>query len=129
MKLRLLHRLKKLRSNAKFYIRWAIINRIKGRFIIRRVDKLLRRGQKNLDTGIARAEWFSDWIGGGLQKWAHEHQRSELWNEHAADLVDRARELKIKLHGEPPKEKAEPGLIFRGIVERKDLDKKKTEKD
>ncbi len=90
----------KLRTNLRHWWCWAAWNPIRGRAAVAVGALLMRVGLALLSAGVTAALWFDLWIEGGLRKWAHQHRRSERWNDRAAEVVERARELSTSLKGE-----------------------------
>lgn len=104
----------------EYWIRDLILNRVTGPLTIRQIDRHLSRGLKELEAGFALAEHLDidmlPALAGRL--WRYGLRGHELLDRTDVSL-ERARELKAKLHGEPRQKKAKRGKALEGIVERK----------
>ena len=100
-------------------------DRAKGPLTICRINRHLARGIKELEAGFALAERFNANMLPALvgRLWRYGLRGQEL-SERASEALDRARELKIKLHGKLRQKRAKRGEALAGVRERK-TDKKK----
>ena len=104
----------------KDFVRDLVLDRLRGPLTIRRIDRHLARGSRELEAGLALAEHFNTYMHPALagRLWRYTSSGREL-SDRAGKALDRAERLKIKLHGKSRQSKAERGRALSGVVKRK----------
>ncbi len=99
-----------------------VLDRLTGPLTIRRINRHLARGSRELEAGLALAEHFDiDMLPALGRLWRYGLRGHELLDR-ADEALDRAKVLKIKLHGKPHQRRAKRGDALAGVVERKKSD-------
>ncbi len=103
-----------------YWVRDLVLDRLSGPLTIRRINRCLARGSRELEAGLALAEHFDTDMLPALvgRLWRYGLRGQEL-SERASEALDRAREWKIKLNGKPRQKRAKRGDALSGVVERK----------
>lgn len=108
--------IRKFWVSVKFWGTYAILNPVRGRYMIVVAAGLVRVGQQIMEKGLSMALYFDGYLEGGIAKWAHNHGRHPEWLHRAAEHVERARALDEKLNPRPPEPKPLSRDLLRGLT-------------
>ena len=101
------------------FVRDLVLNRLSGPLMIRRINRHLTRGYRDMEAGLALAEHFDAYMHPALANrlWRYGSRGLELLDR-AGKVLDRAERLKIKLHGKSRQRRAKRGQALAGVVRR-----------